>query len=266
MFVPRLTLAALILFAGIDCAAARLAHCLVEVDGKALISGLCNFDPLDHGGSFKISADNGAEAEVRITGKDATAAIRPPPQGRMTHPLAVDRDRGCWASLDDGNRKIKICAFSGPDFNVEPDPQIDNSAIVYWGSRLGMFDQIEKRQALDSAHAMVRTIPSRAAAMIYCREYAGDYTQACIAEAFAARHPEELTADCPKKQFTGFDGWRAAYIGLNHRDASGAPYPKYLFKDLASGQVLDGSGASNYGIAEGIYAALCPGAAITPEE
>jgi len=230
------------------------------------MSGPCNFDPLDHGGSFKISLDNGIDAEVRINGKDATATVRSTPQGNATGLGAVDRDGGCWAPVSDVDRKTKICTFSGADFNVEPDLQIDNSAIVYWGSRLGMFDQIEERQDLDSAHAILRTIPSRAAAMIYCREFTSDYTQACIAKALAARHPQELTADCPTKRFTGFDGWRVAYLGLNHGDASVMPLTKYLFKDLASGQLLDGSEASNYPRAEAIYAALCPSTAPPPED
>ena len=264
--VPRLSLAALVFLAGMGCAAARPARCLVEVDGKALISGPCNFDPLDRAGSFKLSLDNGAEAEVRIDGKNATATVRSSPQADATPLGAVDHDGGCWTSLGDGNRKIEICAFSGAEFNVEPDPPVDKSAILYWGSRIGMFDQIEKRQDLDSAHAIIRTVPSRAAAMIFCRDYAHDYTQDCIAKAFAARHPQQLTADCPKRQFSGFDGWRAAYVGLNHGEASVMPLTKYLFKDLASGKWLDGSEASSYSIAEAIYAALCPRTAPPPED
>jgi hypothetical protein len=120
-------------------------------------------------------------------------------------------------------RKTKICAFTGADFNVEPDPPVDKSAILYWGVRLGMFDQIDRRQDLDSAHAMIHTVPSRAAAMIYCREFVRDYTQVCIAKAQASRRPQELTADCLRKTFTGFNGWRAAYIGPNPGDPSVAP-------------------------------------------
>lgn len=266
MFVARLSLAVLVFLAGFDCAAARPARCLVELDGKPLVSGPCNFEALDRGGSFRISVDDGGGAEVRVNGKDATATVLPPPPGGATHLAAVDRDGGCWASLSDADPKIKVCAFSGADFNVEPDPQIDKSAIVYWGVRLGMFDQIERRQDLDSAHATIRTIPSRAAAMIYCREYASDYTQTCIAKALAARHPQQLTADCPRRRFIGFDGWRVAYVGLNHGDASVMPLTKYLFRDLASGKLLDGSEASSYSIAEAIYAALCPSSAPTPEE
>ena len=266
MFIPRLSLAALIVLAGIGCAAARPAYCLVEVGGKALISGPCGFDPLDQNGSFKVSGDHGAGAELRVKGQDATAAILPAPHGGAAPLVAVDRYGGCWATLNDTDRKIKICAFSSTDFNVEPDPKIDDSAIVYYGIRLGMFDQIEKRQDLNSAHAMIRTIPTRAAAMILCREYSNDYTQACIAQALAERHPQELTADCPGKQFTGFDGWRVAYIGPNHGNASVMPLIKYLFKDVASGRLLDGSSASSYSIAESIYTALCPKTAPRPEE
>jgi hypothetical protein len=266
VIVPRLCFAAFVILGSANDAAARLARCLVEVDGKAVVSGPCTFDPLDAAGSFRVSADNGASAEVRITGKDASAAVRSPLQGGGLDLGAVSRDGGCWVPLSALDRKTRICAFAGADFNVEPDPQVDKSAILYWGVRLGMFDQIDRRQDLDSAHAMIRTVPSRAAAMIYCREFVRDYTQACIAKAQAARRPQELTADCPGKTFIGFNGWRAAYIGLNSGDPSVAPATKYLFKDLASGQLLDGSEASNYSIAEGIFAALCPKTAPPPEE
>jgi hypothetical protein len=262
VIVPRLCFAALVILASARDAAARLAHCLVEVDGKALISGPCAFDPLDAGGSFKISADNGASAEVHIAGKEASATVWSPPQG-STDLGAVGRDRGCWAPLKGLSRKTKICAFAGADFNIE---QVDKGAILYWGVRLGMFDQIDRRQDLNSAHAVIRTVPSRAAAVIYCREFAHDYTQACIAKAQAARRPQELTADCPRKTFTGFNGWRASYIGPNPGDPAVAPATKYLFKDLASGQLLDGSEASSYSIAEGIFAALCPKTAPPLEE
>ena len=80
------------------------------------------------------------------------------------------------------------------------------------------------------------------------------------------RHPQQLTADCPRRQFSGFDGWRAAYVGLNHGEASVMPLTKYLFKDLASGKWLDGSEASSYSLAEAIYAALCPRTAPPPED
>jgi hypothetical protein len=266
VIILRLCFAALVIIASANDATARLARCLVEVDGKTLISGQCAFDPLDASGSFKVSADNGASAEVHIAGKDASATFRSRPQGGGVDLGAVGRDGGCWAPLSNLDRKTKICAFAGADFNVEPDPHVDKSAILYWGVRLGMFDQIDRQQDLGSAHAMIRTVPSRAAAIIYCREFARDYTQVCIAKAQAARRPQELTADCPRNTFTGFNGWRVAYIGPNFGAPSVAPPTKYLFKDLASGQLLDGSEASNYSIAEAIFAVLCPKIAPPPEE
>ncbi len=264
--VARLSLAGLVLVACAGCAAARPASCLVEVGGKALISGPCEFVNLDPAGSFKVSVAEGAEAEVRVAGKDAKALVRASPQGEPTDLGAFLQDGGCWDPLGDPEANTKICAFAGAGFDVEPDPKFDDSAIIYWGSRIGMFDAIDKRQGLDTAHARIVTAASRDGAIVFCREYSHDYTQACIAKALAARPPQQLTADCPRKRFTGFNGWRVAYVGPNHGDPAVMPLTKYLFRDVASGKLLDGSEASSYPIAEGIYAALCPKTAPRPED
>jgi hypothetical protein len=197
--------------------------------------------------------DAGVSAKVCIAGEDASATVRSQPQGCGTDLGAVGHDGGCCAPLSDLDRKTKTRACAGADCNVAPDPQVDKSAILYFRVRLGMFDQ------------MIRTVSSPAV-VIYCREFVRDYTQTCIAKAQAARRPQELTADCPRKTFTGFNRWRAAYIGPNPGAPSVAPATKYLFKDLASGQLQDGSEDSNYWIAEGIFVALCPKIAPPPEE
>jgi hypothetical protein len=109
--------------------------------------------------------DAGVSAKVCIAGEDASATVRSQPQGCGTDLGAVGHDGGCCAPLSDLDRKTKTRACAGADCNVAPDPQVDKSAILYFRVRLGMFDQ------------MIRTVSSRAAVVIYCREFVRDYTK-----------------------------------------------------------------------------------------
>ena len=70
---------------------------------------------------------------------------------------------------------LRICAWGlrdkvylGPS-PKRPDPQL----TLYYGSRVGMYDDIASRQGLDTANAEITAKPSHDGAVKFCREMRG---------------------------------------------------------------------------------------------
>lgn len=236
----------------------RDAKCLLEVKGVHYIGDVCKFVSLDNQGSFRISDKrSGLTAQVNATQKDQGRASWNGPlgQGSGTSLCTVDRTAACWA----GENNLLICAWSmDQDVYLGPTPsEPDSSSIIYWGYRVGMFDNIASRKGIDTRYAQIVTSPSRDGVVIFCRTYAQDYSNKCIRDGLRDDHPKTATADCKAKTFVDLSGTRFRFLGKNS-STSGDIFADYLIKDLKSGEILDGSSASGYDIALDTFKTLCP--------
>ena len=256
------------------CAQSRPAQCLLEVKGVHYLGGPCTFTPLDRLGSFGIADSQGLAAQVRVSGKDAGKASWSGPSRANGAGVQIGdafRSGACWTiddSSSDDYKDSRICAW-GPGEKVflgasprKPDP----AATVYYGSRVGMYDDIVSREGLDTANARITTRPSRDGSVTFCREYSHDYSQKCLDEQLRDIRTGGIAGNCVDRTFSNFYGYEYKFLGKAKPEAGkdanmGADYS---IRYLASGEILDGSTASGYDIALGIYQALCPASAPKP--
>ena len=239
-------------------ASSRTAKCLLEVNGVHYIGDLCRFVPIDNKGSFRIldSQNLGLVAQVIYTKKDEGVASWNGPIGGNSPGQdlgTVYHEQGCW----EGDN-TRICAWNlDEQVSLErtpPEPSPDE--VVYSGSRVGMYEDIISKEGLNSSDAIIKTAPSRKGSITFCREYSKDYTVKCIEDGLRNGRPGVITADCPAGRFVDFSGGRFQFLGKNN-NARGDIMADYLIKDLKSGEILDGSSASGYGVEGGIFKALC---------
>ena len=256
------------------CAQSRPAQCLLEVKGVHYLGGPCAFTPLDRLGSFRIGNAEEVFAEVNVSGKDQGKASWSGPSGAKTSggPLGdAFRSGACWtvddASAEDDNDS-RICAWR-PDEKVflgasprKPDP----ATTVFYGSRVGMYDDIASREGLDTANARIATRPSRNGSIEFCREYSHDYSQKCVDEQLRGSPAGVIAANCVERTFSNFYGYKYKFVGASKPDAGkdANVSADCSIRELASGEILDGSTASGYDVALGIYQALCPASAPKP--
>jgi hypothetical protein len=238
----------------------RDVKCLLEIKGVRYVRDICKFVKIDNQGSFSLSETRGLGliAQINITQKDQGQASWNGPSGKdaRTSLGTVYRTESCWSG---GDNNVLICAWSmdqdvylGP---TPPDP--DPSTTIYYGSRVGMFHDIASKKGIDTSNAQLNTTPSRAGAIIFCRNYEMNYSSKCINDIINNDGPKTATANCRMKTFTDFRGSRFQFLGKNS-DMSGDIFAEYLIKDLKSGEVLDGSSASGYDIVFNIFKTLCP--------
>ncbi|MCW2282362.1 hypothetical protein M2323_000131 [Rhodoblastus acidophilus] len=249
-------------------AQSRPALCLLEVQGVHYIGGACSFAPLEKSGSFRITDAQGrVMAQVNVGKKDEGKAFWTGPQGGEVASVKLgdaDRSGGCWlvTAADPDAKDSVICAWGpGEKVYVGPSPaDPDPKSTLFYGARVGMYDEIAAREGLDTSHALVKTRPSHDGAVQFCREYAHDYSQKCIAEQEKDPHGNTITGDCPNKTFSDLNGGKYVFLGRT-KPGSGEVFADYSIRDLASGQILDGSTASGYDVMLGFYQALCPATA-----
>ncbi|NGM34502.1 hypothetical protein G4G93_11260 [Methylobacterium sp. DB0501] len=129
------------------------------------------------------------------------------------------------------------------------------SGKIYYGSRAGMTVTVVSMSGLDTARAVIRTKHTREDAIGFCRDYVGKVTPACISEELAVPLNDRITANCPRGEFTDFQGSRYRFAGRSRSKDSMA---KYVVMSLPSGEVADGSSASGYPTNIQIFKALCP--------
>jgi hypothetical protein len=241
------------------------AKCLLEVDGVHYLGGSCKFVEIDKEGSFRITENGGLGliAQVNVSKKgEGTASYGPLGKGAGTSLGIADQSNACWSGGDSDSKPrsdFLICAWS-PDQAVylgptpaDPDP----SSTLFWGSRVGMYDEIKTREGIGSSKALIRTAPSKDGVIQFCREYAMDYSIKCITEYFNKDRPKTYTANCVRRTFTDYVGDNFLFIGKNN-DTSGNISADYLIRDLKSRKILDGSTASSYDVESDVFKALCP--------
>ena len=129
------------------------------------------------------------------------------------------------------------------------------SGKIFYGSRAGMTVTVVSMSGLDTAQAVIRTKHTRDDAVGFCREYVQKVTPDCIREESAVRLNDEITANCPRGEFTDFRGNRYRVVGPSRDKDS---MTKYVLKSLPSGEIADGSSASGYPTNMQIFKALCP--------
>lgn len=138
-------------------------------------------------------------------------------------------------------------------------PPIRPGSIIGYGSRAGMEVTVISAQGLDSDHAIIQAKHTRENATAFCREYIQKVTPQCIEEELATRLAPFISADCSLGIFTNFWGDKLQFRGKN--PDAGDTGPRYLFKDMRTGETADGSSASNYPVNMPIFKALCPSTA-----
>jgi hypothetical protein len=134
------------------------------------------------------------------------------------------------------------------------------SGKIYYGSRAGMTDTVESMVDLDTGHAVIQTKHTRGDAIGFCREYVQKVTPNCIKEELDILLNDKITANCPKGEFVDFGGRRYRFEGRVRRPSANM-MAKYVIRDLATGEIADGSSASGYPTNMQIFRALCPRAA-----
>lgn len=130
------------------------------------------------------------------------------------------------------------------------------SGQIGYGSRVGMDVDVVSMSGLDTSQAIIKTRHTRRNAVKFCREYVGKVTEKCIQEELSVRLNDVIEADCKKGTFTNFWGDRLRFGGKNKKaDDLGAAY---MLVNIGTGEVADGSSASNYPTNMAIFQALCP--------
>jgi hypothetical protein len=134
--------------------------------------------------------------------------------------------------------------------------QANAAGKIYYGSRAGMQVTVVSMEGLDSSNAVIRTRHTREDATAFCSEYVGKVTEECIKSELETRMNDQVVADCLGGVFTNFWGDRIQFRGPNRK--KGEFGPKYILVNMRSGEIADGSSASNYPTNMGIFQALCP--------
>ncbi len=254
-------------------AQSRPAQCLLEVKGVHYLGGPCIFTSLDKLGSFRITDVRGLNliAQVDASKKDEGKAVWNGPLGGNSPTKELGdayRSGGCWMASDSEPGKYedsRICAWSPKDrIYLGPSPRTpDPSLIVYYGSRVGMYHEIASRQGLDTPNAQIVTKPSKDGAVTFCREYSRDYSVKCVDDQLRDQIVSTLHGNCRDKTFADANGNKYAFLGKTPK-GNDEIMAEFSIRDLAAGEILDGSSASGYDVKLGIYQALCPSSAAAP--
>jgi hypothetical protein len=231
---------------------------LLEVGGTHYIGDVCKYIEIDKLGSFRIVGGLDLIAQVNAVKKGEGQASWNGPLGTGAGKSlgTAYQSNACWSGGESGTtprNDFLICAWSmGTDVYLGPSPAApDSSDTIYWGSRVGMYDDIALRQGIDSANALIKTAPSREGVIQFCREYDSDYSSKCVEKGLEDDVPKTITANCGRNTFYDFYNRRFVFLGKN-RSPNGDVTADYLIKDLKTGQLLDGSSASGYDIEFGI--------------
>lgn len=128
-----------------------------------------------------------------------------------------------------------------------------------YGARAGMEVSILNMKGRDTAHAVIRFRHTRDNAIAFCRDFVRSVTEDCVQETLASESgfKEAMTGNCDSGEFSDFYGGRYRFLGRNPKSGYFAD-DKYVIKDLATGDIADGSEMSRYSINLDVYRALCP--------
>ncbi|MGF1619574.1 MAG: hypothetical protein ACFCUR_03040 [Rhodomicrobiaceae bacterium] len=133
------------------------------------------------------------------------------------------------------------------------------SRKINYGTREGMHVTILSISGLDSENAVIKTRHTREDAIDFCRDYILNINERCIKETLEIDLIDTISANCRIGEFINFFGepWRFEGRSQANQD------PKYIFRNISSNEIADGSSASGYMTQMHIFQALCPTTAPT---
>lgn len=111
---------------------------------------------------------------------------------------------------------------------------------IYYGSRAGMHLTAVSRSGIGTANAVIRV-------------------KLTPEDAKAVKIADRVAGNCTTRTWTDMYGGRYAFLGVAKKSADSIA--DYAIKDLATGDLLDGSSASGYDVELTIFRQLCPGLA-----
>lgn len=130
---------------------------------------------------------------------------------------------------------------------------------IYYGSRAGMQLTTVSKTGIGTANAVIVVKHTPKDAKAYCVGYEMDNSMACVKRTMAeVKVGDRVTGNCRKRTWTDMYGQSYAFEGPMKSTDSMADY---AVRDMKSGEILDGSSASGYGVALTIFQQLCPGIA-----
>jgi hypothetical protein len=131
---------------------------------------------------------------------------------------------------------------------------------IYYGTRAGMHLTTVGKSGIGTADAVIRLKHTPEDAKAFCEEYLYDKSEACVRKALAElKVADQVSGNCTARTWTDMYGRRYAFAGDARK--SDTMTADFAIKDLASGEILDGSSASGYDIQLTIFRQLCPGLA-----
>ncbi|RVK59241.1 hypothetical protein CN155_08145 [Sinorhizobium meliloti] len=130
---------------------------------------------------------------------------------------------------------------------------------IYYGSRAGMHVTTVSKSGIGTSKAVIMIKHTPKDAKAFCVEYSQDYSMACVKRTMAeVKVGDRVTANCKKRTWTDVYGHAYAFEG---KATSSDLMADYIVRNVASGDILDGSSASGYPVALSIFQELCPGIA-----
>lgn len=130
---------------------------------------------------------------------------------------------------------------------------------IYYGSRAGMHVTTVSQSGIGTENAIIMIKHTPKDAKAYCVDYELDYSMACVKRTMAdVKVRDRVTGDCKKKTWTDVYGQAYAFEGKAN---SSEIMADYVVREVASGEILDGSSASGYYTVLSVFQQLCPGIA-----
>jgi hypothetical protein len=126
-----------------------------------------------------------------------------------------------------------------------------------YGSKSGMTVTVVSLTGINSNRAIIRTKHTKEDAMTFCRDYVGKVTEKCIRETLTTPIADAVTGDCLTGRFTNFYREDHQFLGET-KSKSEDLMARYVIKNIATGQIADGSNGSGYPTNMQIFGALCP--------
>ena len=131
---------------------------------------------------------------------------------------------------------------------------------IYYGSRAGMHLTTVGKSGIGTANAVIQLKHTPEDAKAFCVEYMVDESPACVRRMLAElKIADRVSGNCTTRTWTDMYGSRFAFLGVAKK--SDTMIADYAIKDLATGDILDGSPPSGYDVQLTIFRQLCPGVA-----
>lgn len=136
-------------------------------------------------------------------------------------------------------------------------PETVRADTLSFGSKSGMSVTVISKVGINTDHAVIKTKYTRKDAMVFCEDYVGKRTEKCVRETLATPIAKEVTGNCVTGRFKNFYNEDHQFLG-EMKSKGDDTMAEYIIKNIATGQIADGSNGSGYPTNLGIFEALCP--------